>query len=48
MAILPRLAPEIAHLLQSEGAEYIVGFPENRLFNSAASLGMRPIITRTF
>ena len=25
----------------------MVGFPENRLINSAAALGMRPIITRT-
>src|SRR5947209_17350839 len=25
----------------------MVGFPENRLLNSASALGMRPIITRT-
>ena len=34
-------------MLQRYGAEYIVGFPENRLLNSAAALGIRPIITRT-
>ena len=36
-----------SQLLQREGAEAIVGFPENRLLNSAALAGMRPIITRT-
>ncbi|HEY1567627.1 MAG TPA: thiamine pyrophosphate-requiring protein [Solirubrobacteraceae bacterium] len=41
------VSDKIAGLLQREGAEFIVGFPENRLFNSAAALGMRPIITRT-
>ena len=41
------VSDKIAGLLQQQGAEYIVGFPENRLFNSAAALGMRPIITRT-
>ena len=41
------VADRIAQLLQREGAEAIVGFPENRLFNSAALVGMRPIITRT-
>jgi thiamine pyrophosphate-dependent acetolactate synthase large subunit-like protein len=40
-------ADRIAGLLQREGAEHVVGFPENRLINSAAALGMRPIITRT-
>src|ERR1700704_4312645 len=45
---MPELvADRIAALLQSEGAEAIVGFPENRLLNSAALVGMRPIITRT-
>jgi acetolactate synthase I/II/III large subunit len=44
----PKLVSDkIAHLLQREGAEFIVGFPENRLLNSASALGMRPIITRT-
>jgi acetolactate synthase-1/2/3 large subunit len=41
------VADRIIELLQREGAEHIVGFPENRLLNSAASAGMRPIITRT-
>jgi thiamine pyrophosphate-dependent acetolactate synthase large subunit-like protein len=41
------VADRIAGLLQREGAEHVVGFPENRLINSAAALGMRPIITRT-
>jgi acetolactate synthase-1/2/3 large subunit len=45
---MPELvADRVARLLQREGAEAIVGFPENRLLNSAALLGMRPIITRT-
>jgi thiamine pyrophosphate-dependent acetolactate synthase large subunit-like protein len=45
---MPELvADRIAQLLQREGAEAIVGFPENRLLNSAALVGMRPIITRT-
>ena len=41
------VADRIAELLQREGAESIVGFPENRLLNSASLIGMRPIITRT-
>src|SRR5947209_7172308 len=41
------VSDKIAALLQAQGAEFIVGFPENRLLNSAAALGMRPIITRT-
>jgi acetolactate synthase I/II/III large subunit len=41
------VSDKIADLLQRQGAEFIVGFPENRLLNSAAALGMRPIITRT-
>src|SRR6476661_10834593 len=41
------VADRIAGLLQREGAEHVVGCPENRLINSAAALGMRPIITRT-
>src|SRR4029078_1346071 len=44
---LRAVADKIAELLQREGAEHVVGFPENRLINSAAALGMRPIITRT-
>ena len=41
------VADRIAELLQREGAEFVVGFPENRLLNSGSLLGMRPIITRT-
>ena len=41
------VADRIIELLGREGAEHIVGFPENRLLNSAAAAGMRPIITRT-
>jgi thiamine pyrophosphate-dependent acetolactate synthase large subunit-like protein len=41
------VADRIIELLQREGAEHVVGFPENRLLNSAARAGLRPIITRT-
>jgi acetolactate synthase-1/2/3 large subunit len=41
------VSDRIAELLQRYGAEFIVGFPENRLLNSAAALGVRPIIART-
>jgi acetolactate synthase-1/2/3 large subunit len=41
------VADRIAELLDREGAEFIVGFPENRLLNSAALRGIRPIVTRT-
>ena len=41
------VADRIAELLQREGAEFVVGFPENRLLDSASALGMRPIVTRT-
>lgn len=41
------VADRIAELLEREGAEFVVGFPENRLINSAALRGIRPIITRT-
>jgi thiamine pyrophosphate-dependent acetolactate synthase large subunit-like protein len=41
------VADRIAHLLQRQGAEFVVGFPENRLLDSASALGMRPIVTRT-
>jgi acetolactate synthase I/II/III large subunit len=37
----------IIEILQQEGVEYLAGFPNNRLFNSAASHGVRPIIGRT-
>jgi acetolactate synthase-1/2/3 large subunit len=41
------VADRIAQLLQREGVEHLVGFPENRLIDAAARLGMRPLITRT-
>src|SRR5947207_2165150 len=41
------VADAIAGCLQRQGVEQVVGFPENRLLNSAAVLGMRPVITRT-
>src|SRR6476659_1619794 len=41
------VAVSLKKILQREGAEHVVGFPENRLIDSAAALGMRPIITRT-
>jgi acetolactate synthase-1/2/3 large subunit len=41
------VADRIAQLLQREGAEFVVGFPENRLLDSASALGIRPIVTRT-
>ena len=40
-------ADVIIEILQREGIEYLAGFPNNRLFNSAASHGMRPLIART-
>ena len=41
------VADRIAQLLQREGAEFVAGFPENRLLDSASALGIRPIVTRT-
>jgi len=41
------VADRIVELLQREGAEHVVGFPENRLIDAAAGAGMRPLITRT-
>lgn len=37
----------IIEILQQEGVEYLAGFPNNRLFNSAAAHSIRPIIGRT-
>ena len=36
----------IANILKQEGVEYIFCFPNNPLIDSAASVGIRPIITR--
>lgn len=37
----------IAHALKAEGVEFITGFPLNPVFDTAAALGIRPIIART-
>jgi thiamine pyrophosphate-dependent acetolactate synthase large subunit-like protein len=37
----------IIEILETEGIEFLAGFPNNRLFNSAASHSIRPIIGRT-
>ncbi|TNE58343.1 MAG: thiamine pyrophosphate-requiring protein [Alphaproteobacteria bacterium] len=37
----------LAQILKAEGTEFVAGFPENRLFNSAAALDIRPLIART-
>ena len=36
---MPLVADRIVELLQREGAEFVVGFPENRLLNSASRAG---------
>ena len=41
------VADRIATLLRREGAEFLVGFPENKLIDAASAVGLRPIITRT-
>ena len=40
-------ADVIIEVLKQEGVEFLVGFPNNRLFNSAATHDMPPIIGRT-
>ena len=40
-------ADMIIEILQEEGTEYLAGFPNNRLFNSAASHDIKPLIART-
>ncbi|NKB97127.1 MAG: thiamine pyrophosphate-requiring protein [Pseudomonadales bacterium] len=40
-------ADMIVEILQKEGVEFLGGFPNNRLFNSAASHDIRPVIART-
>ena len=37
----------VAKALKAEGVEFITGFPLNPIFDSAAALDIRPIITRT-
>jgi acetolactate synthase-1/2/3 large subunit len=43
----PLLADRIVELLRQQGAELVVGFPENRLLDAASTAGLRPIVTRT-
>lgn len=40
-------ADVITRILKKEGVEFIAGFPNNRLFNSASTHEIRPIIART-
>ncbi|MGN6809503.1 MAG: thiamine pyrophosphate-binding protein, partial [Thermomicrobiales bacterium] len=40
-------ADAVARILQQEGVEYLFSYPANPLINSAAALGIRPIIART-
>jgi len=40
-------ADVIAKILAQEGVEFLCGFPENRLLNSAAAHQIRPLIPRT-
>ena len=40
-------ADVMIRILEKEGVEFIIGFPNNRLFNSAATHSIRPLIART-
>lgn len=42
-----RGADAIAGFLKRENVQFIAGFPENLVFDAAASLGIRPLIART-
>ena len=42
-----RGADAIARFLKQENVQFITGFPENLVFDAAASLGIRPLIART-
>ncbi len=42
-----RVMDVAAAALQKEGVSFITGFPFNQVFDSAASLGIRPIMART-
>jgi len=37
----------VAEILKLEGTRHLIGFPHSELFDSAASLGIPPLITRT-
>ncbi len=37
----------IAKALKAEGVEFITGFPLNQIFDAAAAIGIKPLITRT-
>src|SRR6186997_3294707 len=36
----------IAHILKKEGVEFLFNFPDNRIFEPAAVLGIRPLQAR--
>ncbi|MFT7130139.1 MAG: thiamine pyrophosphate-dependent acetolactate synthase large subunit-like protein [Gammaproteobacteria bacterium] len=40
-------ADVMIRILEKEGVEFIIGFPNNRLFNSASTHTIRPLIART-
>ena len=42
-----RVMDVVAAALQREGVKFITGFPFNQIFDSAAELGIRPIMART-
>ena len=37
----------VAHILKEEKVDYLFCFPANKLIDSAAKVGIRPIMTRT-
>src|SRR5687767_10288881 len=37
----------VAEILKREGTRHLIGFPHSELFDSAAALGIPPLITRT-
>jgi thiamine pyrophosphate-dependent acetolactate synthase large subunit-like protein len=41
-----KVADAIAHILKAEGVEYLFAYPVNALIESAAKIGIRPIIVR--
>src|ERR1700750_3148818 len=36
----------VAHILKQEGVEYLFSYPNNQIIDSAAKIGIRPIIAR--
>ena len=37
----------VAHILKQEGVEYLFSYPNNQIIDSAAKIGIRPIIARS-